>query len=110
MHFLVFSIILLESFVGKIVRLDDKKYNIFIKEYDPSIVIIYEEWCGFSKKALKIFNSFKKDPVFTKLDIIVGLFDVHSFPDFKAYNNIKKFPLIELHIHKVKITYTGPLS
>lgn len=94
----------------RIVKLDETKYNIFTKEYEASLVLIYEEWCGFSKKALKIFNQLMRNTQFTRLDVQLGLFDVHQFPDFKAYNRITQFPLIELHLHKVKVTYTGLLN
>lgn len=92
------------------IKLDEKKFNRFIKDENVSIVVIYEDWCGYSKKALKIFNSFKKNLKFTRLEIPVGLFDVHGLDDFKAYNDITKFPQINLYIDSIKLTYTGLLS
>lgn len=40
----------------------------------------------------------------------MGLFDVHDFPEFKAYNNIKKLPIINLYLHKISVSYEGLLS
>ena len=42
-------------------KLNEKKVDLFIKEEKTAIILIYEDWCGFSKKALKIFENFKKN-------------------------------------------------
>ena len=41
---------------ASILKLDEQKYNIFTQESEKAIVILYEEWCGFSEKALHIFK------------------------------------------------------
>lgn len=90
--------------------MNEEKFNVFVNEQDVAIVVTYEEWCGYSKKALRIFNDFKKNLKFKELEIPIGFLDVHGLNDFKAYNNITKFPIIDLYIKQVKLTYNGLLS
>lgn len=68
---------------GSILKLDEQKFDIFTKESEKAIVIMYEEWCGFSEKALHIFKQLTKNPKFTQMDISVGLLDLHDIPEFK---------------------------
>lgn len=103
-------LLFIQCSLSAFLKLDDRKYHQFLKEHDPAVVIIYEEWCGFSKKAIKIFSDFQKNPAFLHLNVLVGLFDVHAYPDFKAHHSVTKYPLIELHINKAKLVYSGPLS
>ena len=36
--------------------IDSKKLPKLIEKFDTSIVLLYEEWCGFSQNALKVFK------------------------------------------------------
>lgn len=100
---LFFMMGLLET--SRILKLDEKKFEIFTKESEKAVVIMYEEWCGFSEKALHIFKGFSKNPKFTQLDIAVGLLDLHSLPEFKQKKGIDTVPVIEMYIKGLKTTY-----
>ncbi len=56
----VFLVILLANFVAssKTVDLNPDTIKSFYKEFDMTLVLWYEEWCGHSEKALKIFDDF----------------------------------------------------
>lgn len=89
----------------KIAELNEDKYKVLVEEYDYSLILLYEDWCGYSEKAVKIFKKMSKSKDFEDMDIPIGFFNLGDYKHFRQVNDIKSIPLIQLSIHKNVINY-----
>lgn len=94
----------------ELVHLNKEKYKKLIKNHDISIVLLFEQWCGYSKQALKEFKLLVQTPSFLEMNIPVGFFDIHKEEEFKKFKGIKKIPQIYLYIKQTEIAYKGNLD
>ncbi len=94
----------------KLIKLNEKNYKKFKEKFKYSLILIFEEWCHFSKNALKIFKELSVDPLFLELDIPVGFMNTYKLDEFKKLNGIKKVPIITLHIGKAEIFYEDEVN
>lgn len=94
----------------KLLTLTEDKYDSLLKNYKFSLVLMYEDWCKHSKKALNEIKELTKMEKFLDLEIPIGFFNLYKLDNFKAYKSIKHVPIINLHIDNNEITYHGILK
>ena len=88
------------------IRSPKEYYNLSALQ-TPTLVVIYEEWCGYSQITLKIMEQLRKDQNFLKTRTRIAVFDVFKEKKFKAVQTLNEVPRILLFRDGHEIHYDG---
>lgn len=92
---------------ASIVYLNEPAFKSFTKSQKSVLVLIYEDWCGFSRAASSAMKTLDAMPEFQVLNIPIGMFNTHGMETFKKQRNITKVPIISLFISGTEIVFHG---